>query len=82
MEAKEANQVAIESCRDEIEEIKKAIDQVANDGGTDLMVEFPLKGGTESYLIKQGYEVIREYRDIPQGRTILKSIIIKWLLIK
>lgn len=78
MKATEANQLAMDSCKDEIKEILDLIKQSAQMGETELNSTDLLKGGTESYLINLGYCVEIKFIELQGERKILQSFRIKW----
>lgn len=56
MNAKEAQSLAREACKDEINEIEKVIEHAATEGDTNVQIG-SVKGGTINYLKSAGYEI-------------------------
>ncbi len=71
MNAKEAKELAIESCKDEIETVSNAIRQASRQGYTSIGIH-ELKQGTESWLIENGYDVTMQ---VVESYTVYQ---IKW----
>lgn len=57
MKASEANELAIEACKEEIDNILSLIREVACEGKTSISKPYPLRDGTTSYLLSLGYDV-------------------------
>ena len=57
MKAEEANQLAKDACKEEIDKILSIIKEVASEGKTSVSGLYSLRDGTKSYLLSLGYDI-------------------------
>lgn len=78
MKATEANQLAMDSCKDEIKKFLGMIKTVSIAGDTELLGTTGMMGGTKSYLENLGYHIELSHIEIAYGRRVLGLWKITW----
>jgi hypothetical protein len=78
MIAKEALQLSMVSCSEELESIFKQIDEAASNGLTEIIIKSNLRDGTLEKLLKDGFKLETEELKHSCGKSVFLYTKIYW----